>query len=656
LVTVVLTKVQRSAFTAAAVALVCMSAGGATASPTGFPGHNGRIVVASARIDKPGELSQILSLSLVRARIRNLSRSSSYDDSAPLLSPDGSRFAFLRAPFWTAGSASLWLMNRNGSHQRRIAAADPDSDLAWSPDGKQVAFTAPSETNASSLWVVNTDGSGLHELTDFFVSAPQWSPDGSKIVFAGLEHGAPLFTPHIGLINADGSGLRWLTRYGDLDTEPAWSPDGQEVVFVREERLPTSGETYNLVLIHADGTGERRLTPFTDDVPLGSPRWSPSGTQITFLRPAPDGAVEVVRPDGTGLHILARHALPPLVWSPSGDQIAFARGLARRGSEWFELVVKPLHGAEHIYPLPGHLARGGLTGGPLWSPDGRGLFFAGVLAARHLELYSIGAQGRGLRQLTRDSVDDFDPAWSPDGRRIAFVRGRLEGDLLQGVGGVEKGSLYVIRSDGRHMRRVTSGRIDTLPSWAPDGVRIVFARGPNGLAVVNTRTRRVRSLPYTGSDPAWSPDGRLIAFASGPLLDVGEPSGRTEQTIFDGTSQAEGVPAEISRPSWSPDGRSIAFHLLYDHGRWTDESDAVVSRAGRNEHTLSCEPATPPPPALEYLASRPARISWSPDGTWIAAVQRTGGRAAVAVCRVDGSSSYWLTPGEEADWQALRAR
>ncbi len=98
---------------------------------------------------------------------------------------------------------------------------------------------------------------------------------------------------------------------------------------------------------------------------------------------------------------------------------------------------------------------------------------------------------------------------------------------------------------------------------------------------------------------------------------------------------------EISRPSWSPDGR-IAFHLRYDHGRWSEDSNVLVSRNGQTHRTLNCSP--PSPPSFE-LESYGIGTAWSPDGQWVAS-------DGVAVCRTDGSAGYWLTPGVEPDWQA----
>src|SRR2546429_6559063 len=105
--------------------------------------------------------------------------------------------------------------------------------------------------------------------------------------------------------------------------------------------------------------------------------------------------------------------------------------------------------------------------------------------------------------------------------------------------------------------------------------------------------------------------------------------------------EGPGITTQISRPSWSPDGGTISFHLRYDHGRWSEDGNVIVSRTGETRGTLRCIPSSPPSFELE---SYDTGTAWSPDGQWVAA-------DGVAVCRTDGSTGYRLSPGPEADWQ-----
>ena len=118
------------------------------------------------------------------------------------------------------------------------------------------------------LYVMNPDGSGKRRLArHFWVSRLDdlaWSPDRRRLLFAGkVSHSAgPCDRPgyckkDIFVINADGSGLRQLTRNALVDEEPAWSPDGQKIAWARWSDA-TGADVF---VMNADGSDQRNLTP-----------------------------------------------------------------------------------------------------------------------------------------------------------------------------------------------------------------------------------------------------------------------------------------------------------------------------------------------------------------------------------------------------------
>src|SRR5438093_224983 len=117
---------------------------------------------------------------------------------------------------------------------------------------------------------------------------------------------------------------------------------------------------------------------------------------------------------------------------------------------------------------------------PAWSPDGTRLAFE-----RAGQIYAIGVDGRGLRQLTRRPAGNGEPAWSPDSRSIAFTR---------------RGALLVMRADGTRQRRLFHARTGAAgrPSWSPDGKWIAFGLsedGPGGsIAVISPAGGAMRYL------------------------------------------------------------------------------------------------------------------------------------------------------------------
>jgi len=131
----------------------------------------------------------------------------------------------------------------------------------------------------SNIWRVNADGTGLTPLTTATTSGassfyPRWSPDGSEVVFFSapkLDESDPLIaygTYNIWRVKADGTGLSPLTNVAATGAScvfPQWSPDGSEVVFHSARKLDGSdaqsaNSTYNIWRVKADGKGLAPLT------------------------------------------------------------------------------------------------------------------------------------------------------------------------------------------------------------------------------------------------------------------------------------------------------------------------------------------------------------------------------------------------------------
>jgi len=144
----------------------------------------------------------------------------------PSESPEGHRLAFTVTNFFDSGA--VWIAHPDGSHPEQLTpdelvAAFPD----WSPFGNRVAFSnnVCPVCDLSEILLVNQGGNDIRQLTasgdalnDLF---PRWSPDGTRIVFSRDDF---VNATEIYIMNADGSGITNITQDPAFDFEADWGP------------------------------------------------------------------------------------------------------------------------------------------------------------------------------------------------------------------------------------------------------------------------------------------------------------------------------------------------------------------------------------------------------------------------------------------------
>jgi TolB protein len=276
--------------------------------------------------------------------------------------------------------------------------------------GGQIAFASNrGDRHQSHLYVMNADGSDQRALTTAPLDNlyPAWSPDGTQLVYVGIDPRAISDSPagDLYLLPADGGPARQLT-HGLNAKWPKWSPDGRWIVYAdAPENTIAAYDLYLLAL--ADGS-IRRLT----DTPGfdGMPAWTPDG-QIVFASARGDQRdthLYRMNAEGTDVRLLA--ALPgwqdsPAV-APDGRRVAFvstASGVER-------IYVLALDGSDLRAVTDGP----GVDRYPSWSPDGHWLAFHSNRDARaNFEIYLVPAAGGAARRLTTDAAFDDEPAWRP---------------------------------------------------------------------------------------------------------------------------------------------------------------------------------------------------------------------------------------------------
>ena len=166
-------------------------------------------------------------------------------------------------------------------------------------------------------------------------------------------------------------------------------------------------------------------------------------------------------------------------------------------------------------------------------------------------LWVAGSDGRALRRITSGTTYRGMRAWSPDGRRIAFTAIARPGTT---------GEIFTLGADGRQLRRLTRNRVwDSTPAWSPDGSRVVFVSHPprrpgaRDLYVMSAsgadRRRVTRLSRASVSSPAWSPDGTTIAYSvDGAVYLLSSRGGVRGRRLATGLA-----------PTWSPDGSALSF-------------------------------------------------------------------------------------------------
>jgi hypothetical protein len=116
-------------------------------------------------------------------------------------------------------------------------------------------------------------------------------------------------------MNANGTGVEYLTDNDVTDTDADWSPDGTRITFVR--RLTDPVVNWEIFTIRPDGQGENRVT--FRDAEEAFPRWSPDGQFIAYsLEPATDGdySLRRIRPNGMDDQEITGPPADDLSWGP----------------------------------------------------------------------------------------------------------------------------------------------------------------------------------------------------------------------------------------------------------------------------------------------------------------------------------------------------
>ena len=447
----------------------------------------------------------------------------------------------------------------NASFSQLTAAPGIEWFPSLSPDGRWVVYAGDAAGNRD-IYLQSTTGQTPINLTKDSVDdddQPAFSPDGERIAFRSNREGGGIF-----VMGRTGEAVRRVTRAG---FKPAWSPDGLQLAYATESvdvNPQNALGRSELWVVHVNGGEPRRLT----DVDGTQPSWSPNGRRIAYMTrldsPAQLDIRTIPAEGGTPVPVTSSAATDwNPVWSPDGRYLYFASDRGGAMNLWRvpmdEDSGKPLGEPQAITTPTSYIAHLSV------SADGRRLAYSSILATANIGRLTLDPSTGDVKGeagwLTTGSRSWSSPDPSPDGQWVTFYS-RLQ----------PEGDLYVTRSDGSALRQVTNdAAIDRVPRWSPDGMWILSFSNRSGLLElwkVRPDGSDLQQLTETGSAgyPVWSPDGsRAVA------TNVAQEGVETTNVIFDPNRPwKEQTPERLpllERPSpvflvnsWSPDGQRLA--------------------------------------------------------------------------------------------------
>ena len=515
-----------------------------------------------------------------------------------------------------------------------LAAPRPTlAEPSLSPGGGEIAFVS-----AGDIWTVPSGGGTASLLvTDPATEGrPIFSPDGRELAFTSTRNGAA----NIYILTLATGQIRRLTTSDANEQLDAWSSDGRWIYFSSGAedvarlndiyRVATTGGT-PLAVSHERYLNEFNAAPSPDGQSLAlmakgvsSGQWWRNGhanvdqAELWLKSMVSDGGYRRL------LGVGGKRLWP--MWSADGRALYF---------------MSDAGGAENIWRLgldPGALPQAitrfadGRVLYPTISHDGRTLVFEREFEIWKLDLASgqaarvpIALRGAPAVQADRRLVETAfrSLAVSPDGKKLAIV---AHGEIFAAPA-----------KDGGAAERVTrTPTDDSGPAWAPDSRHLAYVAQQGTRAQIMaydfaTRAARALTEPVdTDAGPAYAPDGKSLAYIRGRnqvrviTLDAdGKP-------VRDGLAYtgplAGGNATEVT---WSPDSRWLAFAV---RDRRAFSNVWLVPAAGGEAKPVS------------FLANgfAASHIAWSPDGRFLLfdTAQRTEDARMVRVDLVPNTPRY----------------
>ena len=349
--------------------------------------------------------------------------------------------------------------------------------LAWSPDGRRLAFLWNNEgVRFYDIWIYDASSGKLSRATDAAaigrnaeeamtraeqdrlatfrrrgggIFSFEWSPDGRSILFP--------FKGDIFLLDVKSGSLRRLTNTAVSEADAAFSPDGSKVAFIRENNIWVI-DLDRCETVQLTDTGSETLYngigDYVDYEEVGRSRsfwWSPDGTRIAYVQVDVSPIRELLIPRYIGRFVEVRKQLRPVAGGKNGLERIGILDVKAKKTTW----IRPTERRD-VYFCQVH-----------WNPDGCSLL---VLEEprdmKHLHFIKANAQDGSidtLRTITDDkwvNIDNVYTLWTDEGKRLLFTS-------------EENGWNHLYRMD------LSTGKVDRLTSgdWQITALHKIDGRG-----------------------------------------------------------------------------------------------------------------------------------------------------------------------------------
>jgi dipeptidyl aminopeptidase/acylaminoacyl peptidase len=358
-----------------------------------------------------------------------------------------------------------------------------------------------------------------------WIAEGQISPDAKQVAYTRvvINESKNDYETSLWIVPADGSAPPRVLTSGTHDSSPRWSPDGKTLAFVRTPEKDGKPQPAQIFLLALDGGEARPITDLARGA--GAPAWSPDGKRLAFSSSMKDGDTATPAPPKSDVRVITS-----AVYRANGG----GWNDPDRQSHIWVTDVKPGDIAKATQVTSGKYSEGGHA----WSPDGSKIYFASTRVDEPYfyqsdsDLYSVPSTGGPITKVASINGSIGGPRPSPDGKWIAF-NGTLYGTAERSY---DQPDLFVAAADGTGTPRNLTDKYDfdigggiggdqRAPRgggaggaiWSADGKSIITVAGEQGSAnLVRIEVATGAVMPvYKGAHTVQAytatPDARTIA-------------------------------------------------------------------------------------------------------------------------------------------------